>query len=117
MVNELHTASAVQLLSSLAQEARLAIFRLLVQAGKTGLAAGKISEQLNIPVSTLSFHLKALSHTGLISAKQDGRFVIYSANYATMNDLIAFLTENCCIGEAQTSDCSKVLCKSNQLCK
>lgn len=117
MVNQLQTASAVQLLSSLAQEARLAIFRLLVQAGKTGLAAGKISEHLNIPVSTLSFHLKELSHTGLISAKQEGRFIIYSANYATMNDLIAFLTENCCIGQTQTTDCPDVLCKPNQICK
>jgi ArsR family transcriptional regulator len=100
--------TAVLLLASLAQEARLRIFRLLVQAGATGLAAGMIGEQLQIPNSTLSFHLKALSHAGLIGARQESRFVYYFANYAVMNDLLAYLTENCCVGEV--SCCTNLAC-------
>ncbi|MFA6040158.1 MAG: metalloregulator ArsR/SmtB family transcription factor [Methylophilus sp.] len=92
--------SAVTLLSSLAQEARLSIFRLLVQAGAQGLAAGAISESLHIPNSTLSFHLKELSIAGLISARNESRFIYYSANYDAMNQLLAYLTENCCAGQA-----------------
>ncbi len=95
----MNNQSAVTLLTSIANEARLAIFRRLVQAGSNGLAAGAISEQLSIPNSTLSFHLKELSHAGLIHAKQESRFIYYSANYAAMNDLLAYLTENCCAGE------------------
>lgn len=91
--------TAVTLLASIAQEARLSIFRRLVQAGAQGLAAGVIGEQLNIPSSTLSFHLKALSHAGLISARQESRFIYYIANYAVMNGLLAYLTENCCAGQ------------------
>jgi len=85
-------------LAALAQESRLAIFRLLVRTAPVGLAASKIAEQLGIPSSSLSFHLKELSHAGLLSSRQDGRFVIYSANMETMNGLIGFLTENCCAG-------------------
>lgn len=91
--------SAVLLLSSIAQEARLEIFRLLVQAGTEGLAAGVIGERLQIPASTLSFHLKELSVAGLVSARQVSRFIYYSANYDAMNSLLAYLTENCCAGE------------------
>ncbi len=97
--------TAVTLLASIAQEARLNIFRLLVQAGKRGLPAGKIAETLAIPTSTLSFHLKELSHAGLIDANPDGRFIYYSASYQTMDDLIAYLTENCCAGENEQSNC------------
>jgi DNA-binding transcriptional ArsR family regulator len=82
----------------LAQESRLAAFRLLVQIGPDGLAASKIAEQLDLAPSSLSFHLKELSHAGLITARQDGRFIIYSANFDTMNGLLAFLTDNCCGG-------------------
>jgi ArsR family transcriptional regulator, arsenate/arsenite/antimonite-responsive transcriptional repressor len=85
-------------LAALAQESRLAVFRLLVQAAPVGLAASKIAERLDLPASSLSFHLKELSHAGLLSSRQDGRFVIYSANLETMNGLIGFLTENCCAG-------------------
>lgn len=95
----MNNQSAVLLLSSIANEARLDIFRLLVQAGAKGLAAGAISEELSIPNSTLSFHLKELSHAGLIHAKQVSRFIYYSANYEAMNHLLAYLTENCCAGE------------------
>ena len=87
-------------LAALAQESRLAVFRLLVQAGNSGLAAGKISELCGIPASSLSFHLKELTHAGLISSRQESRFIIYSANFDAMNDLIGFLTENCCQGNA-----------------
>lgn len=90
--------SAVILLSSIAQEARLDIFRLLVQAGGDGLPAGVIAEKLKVPASTLSFHLKELSHSGLINANQVSRFIYYSANYQAMTDLLAYLTENCCAG-------------------
>lgn len=92
------TKATLAALAALAQESRLAVFRLLVQAGPAGLAASRISEHLDIPPSSLSFHLKELSHAGLLSSRQDGRFVIYAANVATMNGLIDFLTENCCAG-------------------
>ena len=87
---------AVRALTALAQEKRLAIFRLLVEAGPTGLAAGEIAASVGVPPATLSFHLKELAHAGLIASRQDGRFVFYSANYGRMNTLLAFLTENCC---------------------
>ena len=96
----MNNKSAVQLLSSLAQEARLDIFRLLVRAGAAGLAAGDIGEALQIPASTLSFHLKELSFAGLINSRQAGRFIYYSANYDAMNNLLEYLTENCCAGQS-----------------
>jgi ArsR family transcriptional regulator len=90
--------NAVPLLAALAQETRLAIFRALVQAGPEGLPAGSIAEALGAPASTLSFHLKELSAAGLADARQDGRFIFYSANYAAISELIAFMTEKCCQG-------------------
>jgi DNA-binding transcriptional ArsR family regulator len=90
--------SAVKALAALAQDSRLAIFRLLVQQGPNGMSAGKIGAALGIPPSSLSFHLKELAHAGLVVARQESRFVIYSANYDSMTALIAFLTENCCGG-------------------
>lgn len=92
------TKQALAALAALAQESRLSVFRLLVQVGPTGLAASKIGDQLDIIPSSLSFHLKELVNAGLIESKQDGRFVIYSADVIAMNDLIEFLTENCCGG-------------------
>lgn len=92
------TKATLAALAALAQESRLAVFRLLVQAGPDGLAASRIAEQLGIPSSSLSFHLKELSHAGLLTSRQEGRFVIYAANIDTMNGLIGFLTENCCGG-------------------
>lgn len=94
----MNTKSAVLLLSSIAQEARLEIFRLLVQAGPEGLAAGAIGEKLQIPASTLSFHLKELSFAGLVQARQVSRFIYYSADYPAMDGLLKYLTENCCSG-------------------
>jgi DNA-binding transcriptional ArsR family regulator len=89
---------AVDALAALAQESRLAIFRLLVEQGPEGLAAGDIAERLELPGATLSFHLKELAHAQLVTARQAGRFVYYSANYRTMNGLIDYLTRNCCQG-------------------
>lgn len=90
---------AVWSLSALAQETRLSLYRLLVQKGPEGLAASEIATRLDVPVSTLSFHLKELSHAGLIAPRQEGRFIYYSANFGAMNALVGFLTENCCGGQ------------------
>jgi ArsR family transcriptional regulator len=94
----METANAILALAALAQETRLAIVRMLISLGPPGLAATKISEELDVPASSMSFHLKELSHAGLITPRQAGRFIIYSANFNTMNALLAFLTENCCDG-------------------
>lgn len=93
------TKPVIAALAALAQESRLAIYRLLVQAGPAGMSPGKIAAELGIPGSSLSFHLKELAHAGLITATQDGRFVLYAANFDTVNGLITFLTENCCAGQ------------------
>lgn len=92
------TKDTIAALAALAQESRLAVFRLLVQLGPEGMAATKIGEQLGIAPSSMSFHLKELVHANLITSRHEGRFVIYSANFSTMNALIGFLTENCCGG-------------------
>ncbi|MBC3883821.1 ArsR/SmtB family transcription factor [Undibacterium griseum] len=110
----METRQAISALAAIAQESRLAIFRLLVQAGPAGLIASKISEQLTIPPSSLSFHLKELSHADLVKARQDGRFMIYTANFETMNGLLGFLTENCCGGNpcSSASPCMPDTCSS-----
>lgn len=91
---------AVESLAALAQDSRLAVFRLLVQAGPEGLAAGEIAERLGIPASTLSFHMKTLSHAGLVQVRPESRFNYYSANFDEMNALLGFLTDNCCGGRS-----------------
>ena len=96
----MESSSAVAALSALAQENRLDVFRLLVQTGPDGMAAGEVAERLEIPPATLSFHLAQLRQAGLLSMRRDGRSLIYSANYDGMNALMAFLTENCCRGAA-----------------
>jgi ArsR family transcriptional regulator, arsenate/arsenite/antimonite-responsive transcriptional repressor len=103
----MNTQNAVLILSCLAQKARLEIFRLLVQTSPDGLAAGDISKQLDIPASTLSFHLKELSHAGLITSEQQGRFIFYSTDFKAMNELVAYLMENCCGG--QTNCCDPII--------
>jgi ArsR family transcriptional regulator len=97
------TAEAVKALAALAQDTRLAIYRLLVQQGPDGLPAGIVAERLDVPAATLSFHLKELANAGMIESRQDGRFVYYSANYSRMNGLLGYLSENCCQGEAATA--------------
>lgn len=94
----METSSAVSALAALAQDTRLAIYRLLVQRGPEGEAAGRIGEQLEVAPATLSFHLKALEQAGLARSRQEGRFVRYSADFGAMTALIAYLTENCCGG-------------------
>ena len=94
----LTSTAAIAALAALAQESRLAVFRLLVQTGPEGMAATKIAEALAIAPSSLSFHLKELAHADLVTASKAGRSIIYAANYAGMNGLLAFLTENCCAG-------------------
>jgi DNA-binding transcriptional ArsR family regulator len=91
---------ALDALSALAQETRLAIFRLLVRAGTEGKAAGDIAAELDIGATALSFHLKQLSTASLVKSRQAGRFIIYTAEFRTMNALLAYLTENCCAGHA-----------------
>lgn len=91
-------ATAIGALGALAQEHRLALFRLLVQAGEKGLAAGAIAEALGLPNSSLSFHLAQLRNAGLILQERQHRSLIYRANYPAMNALVAYLMENCCAG-------------------
>ena len=89
---------AARALAALGHETRLAIFRILVQAGPPGVAAGEVARALELAPNTLSFHLKELAHTGLIGSRQEGRYLIYSANFPAMNGLVSYLTENCCGG-------------------
>jgi DNA-binding transcriptional ArsR family regulator len=94
----MESKSAVSILAALAQESRLATFRLLVRAGPGGMAAGEIAEQLGVPAATLSFHLRELGHAGLVTSRQQGRFVFYSAHFEAMGELLTFLTQDCCGG-------------------
>ena len=91
---------AVDALAALAQETRLGVYRLLVEAGPEGLPAGRIGEDMKLPPATLSFHLAHLTRAGLARSRQDGRFVFYSADFASMNALVGYLTENCCGGQS-----------------
>jgi DNA-binding transcriptional ArsR family regulator len=98
----METKPALAALAALAQESRLATYRLLVQAGPAGLSATKIAVALNVAPSSLSFHLKELTHANLVTPKQEGRFIYYAANFETMNQLLGFLSENCCGGNPCT---------------
>jgi ArsR family transcriptional regulator, arsenate/arsenite/antimonite-responsive transcriptional repressor len=106
--------NAVMALEALAQETRLATFRTLVQAGPEGLAAGALAEAVACPASTLSFHLKSLSAAGLVRARQEGRFIYYSADYPQMSALLAYLTEHCCKGMPQ--ECFSVVATALGTC-
>jgi len=97
---------AIAALGALAQESRLDVFRLLVQAGPDGLPAGQIAERLKLPAATLSFHLNQLKHAGLVTCRRESRSLIYAAAYTAMNGLLAFLTENCCSGKACEISCA-----------
>ena len=110
--SSMNGSAAVEALGALAQEHRLSLFRLLVQAGDKGMAAGSIADKLGVPNSSLSFHLAQLRKAGLVLQERQHRSLIYRANYAAMNDLISYLTENCCGG----SDCEpQSVCDSNEI--
>jgi len=94
----MNEALVVRHLAALAQEVRLRVFRALVVAGESGLTPGTLAEQLNVAPNTLSFHLKELSHSGLITRERQGRNLVYRASFAAMNELLGYLTENCCQG-------------------
>lgn len=94
----MQAVAAIDALSALAQEHRLAAFRLLVQVGEQGMAAGAIADALGVPNSSLSFHLAQLNRAGLISQERRHRSLIYRANYGEMNALVSYLMENCCAG-------------------
>ena len=93
---------AVRALNALAQDSRLAAYRLLVQAGDAGVAVGEIGDRLKVPAPTLTAHLNVLRHAGLVRDQREGRVIRCRADYAQMNALLAFLTENCCAGDART---------------
>ncbi len=97
----MESKDAVAALSALAQDTRLALFRMLVEAGPGGLAAGEIGERLNVPAATLSFHLAQLSHVGLVNSTRHGRSIVYAAEFAAMTELVGFLTDNCCQGRPE----------------
>ena len=96
--------SAITVLAALAQETRLDVFRLLVGVGAEGLPAGAIGEALGVPAATLSFHLKELKSCGAVACQREGRTLIYSPNFSMMNNLVSYLTENCCSGVAGCGD-------------
>jgi ArsR family transcriptional regulator, arsenate/arsenite/antimonite-responsive transcriptional repressor len=105
---EMKRTTALDALAGLAQPTRLDIFRLLVQHGPDGLPAGEIAERLDLANATASFHLKELTQAELVRPRQAGRFIYYSANYPTMNGLIAYLTENCCQGSTCDIACAPI---------
>ena len=105
----METSQAIEALSALAQASRLAVYRLLVQEGPQGLSAGAIGSRLDLPPATLSFHLAHLSRAGLVKSRQDGRFVIYTADFENMNALVGYLTENCCGGQLCVSSVKPVV--------
>ena len=102
----METKAALKALAALAQDTRLAIFRRLVELGPDGAVAGSIAEELKIPAATLSFHLKEMTHAELLASNQEGRFVRYTASLAVVQDLVGYLTENCCGGDL--SKCAPV---------
>ena len=101
IVTKMNKIDAVATLAALAQDTRLAIFRLLVRNEPAGLTAGVIAEQLELPAPTLSFHIKTLTHAGLVNTTQEGRFVRCHAEMGRIDGLIAFLTDNCCGGRPE----------------
>src|SRR5208282_3878143 len=100
---------AVAALSALAQDNRLDVYRLLVQAGPEGMPAGGVADALKLAPNTLTFHLDRLRQAGLVTVRRDGRSMIYAARFDTMNALISYLTENCCQGSAE--QCAPAVCK------
>lgn len=110
----METPAAVASLSALAHEPRLSAFRLLVQAGSGGLAAGEIARRLDVLPNTLSASLNVLSHAGLIASRRDGRSIIYTADYGAMRELLIFLMEDCCAGSSEI--CAPLAAVASQGC-
>ena len=102
-------SAAVAALAALAQENRLDVYRLLVQAGPEGMAAGSVASTLKIAPNTLTFHFDRLREAGLVAVRRDGRSMIYAAQYDAMNGLIGYLTENCCQGSVE--QCAPIACQ------
>jgi ArsR family transcriptional regulator len=105
-------SDAVAALAALAQDSRLDVFRLLVQAGPGGLAAGQVAARLKLAPNTLTFHFDRLRDAGLVTVRRDGRSMIYAAQFEIMNSLIGYLTENCCQGASES--CAPAVCKPAQ---
>jgi len=103
---------AIEALSALAQENRLDVYRLLVEAGPEGMAAGEISAKLGVSPNTLTFHFDRLRHAALVTVRREGRSMIYAARFDTMNDLVGYLTENCCRGANDCAPACKPKAKS-----
>jgi ArsR family transcriptional regulator, arsenate/arsenite/antimonite-responsive transcriptional repressor len=108
----MESKAAISGLSALAQETRLAIYRILVEQGPAGLAAGSIGHALKLAPATLSFHLRELAHAGLVCARQQSRFIYYSADFTTMNKLVGYLTENCCRASGARTSADDATCPS-----
>ncbi|MGD8827271.1 MAG: metalloregulator ArsR/SmtB family transcription factor [Gammaproteobacteria bacterium] len=101
----METDTAVETLAALAQGTRLAIVRYLVRMGPEGVSASRIGKKLDVAAATLSFHLKELARAGVVIPRHEGRFIYYAVDYAAINELVGFLTENCCRGE-EAADCA-----------
>jgi ArsR family transcriptional regulator, arsenate/arsenite/antimonite-responsive transcriptional repressor len=108
----METMSALRSLAALAQDTRLRVFRVLVEHGPAGLPAGDIGRKLDLPPATLSFHIKELASAGLVAARQRGRYIYYSTDFATMRELVAYLSENCCRAGVRGDDHS-IACASD----
>jgi len=100
----MEAASVIRALGALAQEHRLAVYRLLVQAGPDGMPAGALAEAVGVPASSMSFHLAQLANAGLVTQRRQSRSIIYAADFAAMNALMAYMTENCCGGVACSAE-------------
>jgi len=111
----METKHVLKAFMALSQETRLNVFKILIEYGETGVAAGEISERLGIPQNTLSFHLTHLSHANLVSSRREGRSIIYSANCSLVTELIDFLSKNCCVLESKkTKSCNSKKCYSSK---
>lgn len=99
----MESTAAVARLSALAQDSRLAVFRLLVRAGREGLPAGEVGRTLGIPANTLSAQFAVLANAGLVTSRRDGRSIVYAADYGGMSDLLVYLMEDCCQGRPEIS--------------
>ncbi|MBP6547046.1 MAG: helix-turn-helix transcriptional regulator [Phenylobacterium sp.] len=110
----MESMTAITRLSALAQDSRLAVFRLLVKAGRGGMAAGEVARALDIPANTLSAQFSVLAHAGLVTSRRDGRSIIYAADYDRMSELLVYLMEDCCQGRAEV--CAPLVVAATACC-